>query len=363
MEESKRGRPIGVIVKRALAMIVVGAIVSAVSAAAIRPVRDDVGFCWNPTAMRRLVDYLKHNGKKNHPAAGLVAAISPHDDYLYAGRVYYPLFKTLRTREAVIFGVTHGAVRKEIDNPQNVLILDDFEFWTGLRKPVPVSGLREYLKRRLAPSDYITSDRAHELEHSIEALLPFLQYFNPEIRIIPIMVTPMPFARMEEISARLAGVIADYMKEKNLAAGKDIFFLISSDGNHYGKDFGNSPFGEGEKARETALRLDLRLIGSYLTGIQDSGGIEGLTREIWGRTYLAPGSTLWCGKYSVPFGLLTVEKVIRLALNRRIRGRLLRFADTYGEGVIPLRGAGMGTTASFSLRHWVSFFSIGYSAE
>ena len=47
-----------------------------------------------------------------------MAGISPHDDYLYAGRVYYPLFNKLRTREAVIFGVTHGAVRKEIGDPQ-----------------------------------------------------------------------------------------------------------------------------------------------------------------------------------------------------------------------------------------------------
>ena len=58
-------------------------------------------------------------GQRSEPAGSdLVAGISPHDDYLYAGRVYYPLFKNLRTREAVIFGVTHGTVRKEIGDPQ-----------------------------------------------------------------------------------------------------------------------------------------------------------------------------------------------------------------------------------------------------
>jgi hypothetical protein len=78
-------------------------------------------------------------------------------------------------------------------------------------------------------------------------------------------------------------------------------FSISSDGNHYGKDFNNSPF-----------------------------------------------------------GLLTAEKLIRRAENKGLSGKLFRYSDTYSEGVLPLKKMGMGTTAPFSLRHWVSFFAIGY---
>jgi predicted class III extradiol MEMO1 family dioxygenase len=177
------------------------------------------------------------------------------------------------------------------------------------------------------------------------------------------MVAPMPFTRMEEVSAKLAGVIADYMNEKHLLAGKDIFFLISSDGNHYGKDFNNSPFGEGEKAWATALQLDQRLIRSYLTGVMDIGKIEDLTKELWGETYIDYRNTYWCGKYSIPFGLLTTEKIMELTMNKKINGMLFRFSDTYSEGVLPLKKTGMGTTAPFSLRHWVSFFSIGYYIE
>jgi AmmeMemoRadiSam system protein B len=328
-----------------------------------RPVRDDVGFCWNPASMQKLVKFLESREKESFDGNGLVAAISPHDDYLYAGRVDYPLYRILRSKEVVIFGVTHGTVRKEISGLDGILILDDFQSWPGLTKPVPVSGLREYIKERLNGTLYLTNNKAHEIEHSIEALIPFLQYFNPEVRITPIMVAPMPFARMEEISAKLAGVIADYMKEKHLAAGQDIFFLISSDGNHYGQDFSNTPFGEGEKAWETARAFDQRLIRSYLTGEMDSAKVEGLTHELWGRTYLDYRNTYWCGKYSVPFGLLAVEKIIARATGQKIDGMLFRYSDTYSEGVLPLRKTGMGTTAPFSLRHWVSFCSIGYYAE
>jgi AmmeMemoRadiSam system protein B len=349
--------------KIVITLFATGLMVASLAAQDTRPVRDDVGFCWDPASMQKLVEYLESQEKESFRSEGLVAAISPHDDYLYAGRLYYPLFKILRAKEVVIFGVTHGAVRKEISGLDSVLILDEFKSWPGLRKPIAVSGLREYLKGRLDKSVFITNNKAHELEHSIEALLPFLQYFNPDVKITPIMVAPMPFDRMDEISTKLAGVIADYMTEKGLAAGKDIFFLISSDGNHYGKDFNNSPYGEGEKAWETARELDQRLIRSYLTGPLDSGKIEGLTRELWGKTYLDYRNTYWCGKYSVPFGLLAVEKVIGRTAHRRTSGLLFRYSDTYSEGVLPLKKTGMGTTAPFSLRHWVSFCSIGFYAE
>jgi AmmeMemoRadiSam system protein B len=335
-------------------------ITAALSAQNTRPVRDDVGFCWNPSSMQKLVEYLESQETESFDAGGLVAAISPHDDYLYAGRIYYPLFRILRTKEVVIFGVTHGTVRKEISGLDSELILDDFDSWPGLAKPVAISGLREYLKERLDKNLYVVNDKAHTIEHSIEALLPFLQYFNPGIRITPVMVAPMPFDRMEEISTKLAGVIAEYMKERHLTAGADIFFLISSDGNHYGQDFNNTPFGEGEQAWETARALDRRLISTYLTGPMDGAKVKGLTGELWGKTYLDYRNTYWCGKYSVPFGLLTVEKIVAGTSGKRIDGKLFRYSDTYSEGVLPLRKTGMGTTAPFSLRHWVSFCSIGY---
>ena len=349
--------------KKLIRLFIAGICILSWAAQESRPIRDDVGFCWNPESMQKLVDYLDAQEIQVPEAEGLVAAISPHDDYLYAGRIYYPLFKILKVKEVVIFGVTHGTVRNEISGLQNILILDEFDYWPGLKNPIPVSGMRKYLFDRLDKTVFIKNNRAHEIEHSIEALLPFLQYYNPDVKITPIMVTPMPFARMEEISAELAEVIAEYMNIHHLKAGKDIFFLISSDGNHYGKDFNNSPFGEGEKAWETALKLDQRLISSYLTGVMDSKKVEGLTQELWGETFLDYRNTYWCGKYSIPFGLLTIEKIMKLFLNEKIIGRLFRFSDTYSEGVLPLKKTGMGTTAPFSLRHWVSFFSIGYYLE
>ncbi len=336
---------------------------STVAAQEVRPVRDDVGFCWNPASMRLLVDYLQARELDSFEPDGLVAAIAPHDDYLLAGRIDYPLFKVLRAKEVVIFGVTHGTVRNEIGDPHNILILDEFKTWPGLTGPVAVSGLREVLKKRLDKSVFQVNNKAHVIEHSIEAELPWLQYFNPGVKITPIMVTGMPFDKMEEVAARLAEVIAAEMKAKGLVAGKDIFFLISSDGNHYGRDFNNSPFGEGEAAWLKGRAFDQRLIRDYLTGVMDERKVEGLTKELWGETFLDYRNTYWCGKYSVPFGLLAVQKILALTENKKLSGMLFRYSDTYSEGALPLQKTGMGLTAPYSLRHWVSWCSIGYYRE
>jgi AmmeMemoRadiSam system protein B len=326
----------------------------------VRPVRDDVGFCWQRTQFQRLINYLAAADRQDFPVRDLVAGISPHDDYLYAGRVYYPLFKKLQTKEVVIFGVTHGTVRKEIGDPHNILILDEYHSWSGLSGKVGISPLREWIKSHLPKEDYTVNNKAHALEHSIEAMVPFLQYFNPLIKITPIMVTAMPFERMEELSESLAAILAGYIKENNLHPGKDIFFLISADANHYGQDFNNIPFGEDEKAHQQGTAQDERFAQAAFSGPLNSKKIQNLTQALWGATFLDYGNTYWCGKYDIPFGLLVISKTMQKAVGRGLNGKVFRYSDSYSEGVIPLNKAGFGITAPFSLKHWVGYLSAGF---
>ena len=318
----------------------------------VRPVKDNVGFCWNPAQMKKLIGYLQKHEWKKISGENLVAGISPHDDYLYAAKVYLPLYQAIRAKEVVIFGVTHMTVRKEIGDPKNILILDHYNEWTGLRHDVQISPLREYIKRNLDASYFDVNDKAQRLEHSVEALIPFLQYYNPDVKIIPIMVTAMPFGRMDTISDQLSNVIAKYIRENKLVVGRDIFFLISSDANHYGKDFDNAPFGEDLKAHEEGTTQDVRIADKCLAGEMTGKKVESLTDEM--------KRVVWCGRFSIPFGLLTIEKTIRKSLHKDVYGKLILYSDSFSEGVIPLKGTEMGTTAPFSLKHWVGWLSAGY---
>lgn len=327
----------------------------------IRPIRDNVGFCWNAGEMDSVINYLSNNyDNKEFNSNNLVAAISPHDDYLYAGRIYFPLYKILRTKEVVIFGVTHGTVRKAMNDPQNVLIFDDYKFWHGPYKDVEVSPLRDIIKNNLNKEYFITSDKAQDIEHSIEALIPFLQHYNRDIKITPIMVTAMPYDRMENISEELSGIIIKYIKQNELELGKDIFFLISTDANHYGEDFDNSPYGMNDKAHQTATELDRSIANSCLTGIIDESKIKELTIKLWPDSNGSSVKPLWCGRYPIPFGLLTTINVINKIDNKKITGEIFKYSDTWTEKVLPIKNTHLGLTAPFSLKHWVGFLSAGF---
>ncbi len=322
------------------------------SALEIRPIRDNVGFCWDSIQMTRLIKYLETIDRSSPPPTSIVAAVSPHDDYLYAARVYYPLYRVLRAKEVVIFGVTHGDVRPEIGDPHNIIILDDFKFWKGPRHNVSISPLRKYIRDKLDTSYFMVSNKAQTLEHSIEALVPFLQYYNPNIKITPIMVTQMPFGRMDTISNQLSTIISEYIKQNHLVPGKDIAFLMSSDADHYGRDFNNIPYGEDAIAHKKATDNDKRIAKKDLEGILSSVKVDDLTTEM--------KNTLWCGKFSVPFGLLTSEKIIAKVDGRMLEGKLLRYSDSYSESVLPLKDTEMGTTAPASYKHWCGWLSAAF---
>lgn len=330
----------------------------------IRPIRDEVGFCWNANEMDRFVKFLsQYENKSLSEEQNAVAAISPHDDYLYAGSIYFPLFTKIKTKEVVIFGVTHGTVRKEMDNPHDLIILDEYNYWKGPYGNVGISPLRELIKFGMTENYLMISNKAQSIEHSIEALIPFLQYYNREIKITPIMVTQMSFGRMEELSGRLSQIIIEYMRANNLEPGKDIFFLISNDANHYGKDFDNSPYGEDANAHQAGIENDQRIIKEYLNGEIDTTKLKSLAEEILPGSIKTKQQPLWCGRYPIIFGLMTTGNVIKQINGKTLAGQLIKYSDTFTEKVLPFKESSMGLTAPFSLKHWVGFFSAQFYIE
>ncbi|MGE5313635.1 MAG: AmmeMemoRadiSam system protein B [Acidobacteriota bacterium] len=332
-------------------------------AQSIRPIRDSIGFCWNADEMNRFMSFLstEERSRPREKSRNLVAAISVHDDYLYAGNVYYPLYKNIRTKEAVIFGVTHGSVRKEMGSLSNVLILDEYDRWRGPYHTVGISPLRERIRSEMPNDDILISNQAHSIEHSIEAVIPFLQYYNRDIKITPIMVTQMPFEKMETVSQRLAKIIVEYMRANKLVPGKDIFFLISNDANHYGEDFGNTPYGMDANAHRRATENDRRIINEHLVGGINEAGIKKLTNELWPDSTQAKLIPLWCGRYPMTLGLLTVTNVLTEVGAGRLNGTLYKYSDTFTEKVLPVKNTSMGLTAVFSYKHWCGWFTEGFS--
>lgn len=329
----------------------------------VREIRDSVGFCWQSSEMDSFVSWLEGNkiSDKDFEAKNLIGAISPHDDYLYAGRVYFPVYKLIAAKEIIIFGVTHGTVRKEINDPQNILILDNFDFWRGPYGNIKTSELRNYIQTKLHSDFFITNNYAHSLEHSIEALIPFVQHYNRDIVITPIMVTKMSFERMDSITTELSEIIFSFLQEKKLKLGQDVFILVSNDANHYGEDFNNYPYGLDESAHKIATAEDKRIAGNFNELISDSL-ISHISKELWPETKYKQVYPLWCGRYPIVAGLMIMKKLSD-KFSKQLIGKLFCYSDTFTERVLPFRKSVMGITAPFSFHHWVGFLSAGFYLE
>jgi AmmeMemoRadiSam system protein B len=316
----------------------------------VRPVQDRIGYAWDSDLMDQLIQYLEEMPEAIPACAGLVAGISPHDDYLYAGRVYLPLFRSVRATEVIIFGVTHRTVRTRIGDPKDCVIFETFDAWYGPYGDIPVSGLRDRLMRQLPPEMVLVSNEAHRLEHSIEGMLPFLQHYNRNVSITPVMVTAMSPEQVSVIADRIAGIVRPYCEENDLRLGRDLFILISADANHYGEDFDNTVFGSGMKGHAAAVANDRMIMEKVLSGPLSKTGIRQAMAA------MEPDRALWCGHYSIPMGL----EVLRILSGGKAEGIPLCYSDTCTAGPIGFRDPRLGTTAPFSLTHWVGHAAVGY---
>ena len=325
----------------------------------VRKPFDDVSYAWTKKQIEVLVDTInKTNLSFKRANRKIVAAIFPHDDHLYSGITVNSLISQIGNKKLVIiFGVTHKTPTKMAGKVKNILIFDNYKYWYAPYQNIKVSDLREYLKKNLDEKDYIVSDTFHKYEHSIEAVLPFLSYYNREgIEIMPIMIPPMDLSNMDKLSDNLSKAILNYLKEKNLSF-KDVVFLISADANHYGEDFHNTRFGSGEEGHRKARDNDFKIFHTYFEGKITEKRIKNIVKD---KVF---EKALWCGRYDIPFGLLTTEKIVEKKTGKHLFGNFVRYDDTYIDPIIPLKGYGFGVSAPFSLRHWVGHMAIAFTLK
>ncbi len=324
----------------------------------VRKPFDDVSYAWSNEQIEVLIKTIEKMDMPYHRVdANIVAAIFPHDDHLYSGITLNSIVKQVGKRKlAIIFGITHKMARKMGGDVKNTLIFDNYDYWYAPYQNVRVSDLREYLEKRLNERDYIISNIFHSYEHSIEAVLPFLNYYSRGIEIMPVMIPPMDLNTMNRLSSRLSKLISDYLKEKGLSL-KDVIFLISTDANHYGEDFNNLEFGRGEEGHRKARKHDLDIFEKYYKGKITQNRVKSIVND---GVYQ---KTLWCGRYSIPFGLLTTEKTVERVAKKHLYGEFVRYDDTYIDPIIPLKGHGFGISAPFSLKHWVGHIAIAFTLK
>lgn len=172
------------------------------------------------------------------PAATYRAIMLPHAGWMYCGSVIgKTLARTVVPRNVIIVGPKHTPLGAN----WSVSSADKWEI-PGATVPIATE-IRDRLLQ-LVPALTAESD-AHQQEHGIEVLVPFLLRMNPELRIVPIVLGPTAYSQTHMLARALSIIVAE--------SSEPPLLVISSDMNHFAA--------EAENRRLDQMALDAMCTG------------------------------------------------------------------------------------------------------
>jgi AmmeMemoRadiSam system protein B len=290
------------------------------------------------------------------------AAVCPHDDYYYAGRLYTLLIPHIHAKRVILFGVFHKA---RIFKCKNVLVFDKYKTWHGPYGPVRVSPLREEIIKRLPKEDYTINNDMQMVEHSVEAIVPYLQAYDRDVEIVSILVPYMDWDKMDHLASDLSQTLAIILKEKEWKLGRDVALICSSDAVHYGdSDWGGSnfaDFGTDAHGYQMAVERDRQLAQNHLCGTLKREELRKFLHACVDPNDVMKYRITWCGRFSVPFGLDVATRLAEALNMPPLEGTLLDYGTSISEASLDVEGLdGLGPTAPNNLHHFVGYAAIGY---
>ncbi|HEX7557731.1 MAG TPA: AmmeMemoRadiSam system protein B, partial [Usitatibacter sp.] len=328
----------------------------------VRGQRDTVGYAATPQAMAKVWE-LSSQGPEPESfgakiAPGVFGVIGPHDDYIYAGRVYREVFPLVTAKTVVVVGVFHRYRKFEA---RDQLVFDSHRAWSSPDGEIAVSPLRDELVAALPKGMATQDDAAHDSEHSIEGIAYFLKHARPDVEIVPVIVPVASFERLAEIASQLGSSLAEAMKKRHWQLGRDVAIVISADGTHYGEDFKFTPYGAGGvNALNQAVEDDRKLMRETLGGLVTAEKARAFYATVVDPANPDQYRRTWCGRFSVTLGTLLVGETAKrmgLAPPRTIPLALGVSVDT---PELAARDLGVGPTAPANLYHFVTHPALAF---
>jgi AmmeMemoRadiSam system protein B len=333
----------------------------------VRQMVDTVGFAHLSWQVDSVVNRIERTYSKElaaikvDPSTVWRVAICPHDDYTYASWHYSALLKNLKAKTIIIFGVAHKARQL---NVADQIVFDSFTHWHGAYSDIKVSSLRDELMKAMPNGSFQVNDSLQKVEHSVESMLPFIQHFNRDVEIISILVPFMTFDRMNEIAKPLSAAIASSMKMHDLQWGKDVALLITTDAVHYGdEDWGGknmAPYGVDSAGYQLAIKHEYGIIDSCLVGDPNLENVKRFIDITVQPNNYREYKWTWCGRYSVPLGLITAIDLQQANNSQFLTGQFIDYSTSIDHKPLNVEDLRMGKTANATIRHWVGYASVGY---
>ncbi len=189
-----------------------------------------------PASASKLEAMIKEMVKEDVAQEEAIGLLVPHAGYIYSGLVAGATISRVKLKDTVIImGPNHtGAGR-----PLSIMTEGVWETPLG-----EVEIDEELSKKILDSSKYLEEDdKAHIYEHSIEVQLPFLQYFKPDFKLVPLIFGHPDGAIYKEVGKEIAAAVK--------ALGREVVIIASSDMSHY-------------EPQESAQKKDTQAIGAML---------------------------------------------------------------------------------------------------
>ncbi|MDP2265184.1 MAG: AmmeMemoRadiSam system protein B [Thiobacillus sp.] len=170
----------------------------------------------DPQALKRMLVDLLANAKEVELSRPPKALIVPHAGYVYSGPVAASAYARLggmrgRIRRVVLLGPTHRVSVRGLALPE----ADRFVTPLG-----EVQLDREGTQLLSALPQVTQSAAAHQMEHSLEVQLPFLQQVLGDFQLLPLAVGEATAAEVAEVLEKVWG-------------GDETLIVISSDLSHF----------------------------------------------------------------------------------------------------------------------------------
>ncbi|WP_457577621.1 AmmeMemoRadiSam system protein B [Desulfomarina sp.] len=182
-----------------------------------KPAVADRFYPGSPEELKKTISDLLLKAGSGRKKKKAIAAISPHAGYIYSGELAAETLDSIVIPETVVvIGPNHHGTGAPVSLSTCPWMLP---FGT-----VPVN--EELAEHILHYSSNITRDeKAHRLEHSIEVQIPFLQYRQRNLSLVPLVVSHISYPLCIEI----AEAVVDGIK----TCKNEVLLLASTDMSHY----------------------------------------------------------------------------------------------------------------------------------
>jgi MEMO1 family protein len=165
-----------------------------------------------------LVQEVETHIDRNAKISRVLGIMAPHAGFIYSGDVA-------------------GSVYSRIDIPDTVVLIGPNHTGHGEEVAVMTEGtwsmpmgdicIDQELANAICEETVIATQdfSAHQLEHSLENQLPFLQYFKNNFKIVPICIKRLKFSSCKELSEGIVRALKRF--------DKPVLLVASSDMTHY----------------------------------------------------------------------------------------------------------------------------------